>query len=256
MKKTTIIILLIVTFSCQGQEKNEEFYTPIELSYFHNSSLFTLNEKVIMNYTLVNPLVARQVYDYNLKEFQEINSKVNFTKAECSDLIYKYVNFKTDSTYFGVFYNPNSNQKLSSKKITDNGFYTKSNTDSVFYKCICINSKYLNLPEDYEEIQSEYNSPGGYELKNKGFKNKVILKMIGSLNKENFDSLNIFILSKKINTIKSTKTLIYSSPNSPTKMYLLKGDEVEIIKEKDEWLKIRYYGKKTIEGWIMKSDVE
>lgn len=39
-------------------------------------------------------------------------------------------------------------------------------------------------------------------------------------------------------------------------MYLVKGDEVEIVKEKGKFLKIYYYGKKTIEGWIKKSDIE
>jgi SH3-like domain-containing protein len=39
-------------------------------------------------------------------------------------------------------------------------------------------------------------------------------------------------------------------------MYLIKGDEVEVLEEKGEWLKVRYYGKKIIEGWIKKSDVE
>jgi len=39
-------------------------------------------------------------------------------------------------------------------------------------------------------------------------------------------------------------------------MYLLKGDVVEILQEKDDWLQIRYYGNKTIEDWIKKSDVE
>ncbi|WP_435357990.1 hypothetical protein [Emticicia sp. SJ17W-69] len=53
-----------------------------------------------------------------------------------------------------------------------------------------------------------------------------------------------------------TKSTIYSIPNKPSKMYLLKNDEVEILEEKDEWLKIRFYGKKIIEGWIKKSDVE
>jgi len=56
--------------------------------------------------------------------------------------------------------------------------------------------------------------------------------------------------------IKATKSIIYSTPNKPTKMYLLKGDVVEILQEKDDWLQIRYYGNKTIEDWIKKSDVE
>ena len=49
---------------------------------------------------------------------------------------------------------------------------------------------------------------------------------------------------------------IFSSPNIPTKMYLLKFDEVEVIAEKDNWLHIKYYGKKIVEGWIRKKDTE
>jgi hypothetical protein len=56
--------------------------------------------------------------------------------------------------------------------------------------------------------------------------------------------------------LSALKVYLNSIPNKPTKMYLIKGDEVEILEEKGEWLKIRYYGKKTIEGWIKKSDVE
>jgi len=67
---------------------------------------------------------------------------------------------------------------------------------------------------------------------------------------DHFD--NIVFSNKKIRD----KVFLHTTPNKSTKMYLLKDDEVEIIEEKDEWLKIRYYGKKTIEGWMMKSDVE
>lgn len=55
--------------------------------------------------------------------------------------------------------------------------------------------------------------------------------------------------------IKIAKSIIYKTPNNPTKMYLLKGNEVEILEQKDNWLRIRYYGNKTIDGWIKKEDV-
>lgn len=55
--------------------------------------------------------------------------------------------------------------------------------------------------------------------------------------------------------IKIAKSIIYKTPNNPTKMYLLKGNEVEVLEQKDNWLRIRYYGNKTIEGWIKKEDV-
>lgn len=56
--------------------------------------------------------------------------------------------------------------------------------------------------------------------------------------------------------ISSQKTYIYSETKSRSKSYLIKDDEVEILEEKDNWLKIRYYGQKIVEGWIKKSDVE
>ena len=39
-------------------------------------------------------------------------------------------------------------------------------------------------------------------------------------------------------------------------MYLPKFDEVEVIGKKDNWLHIKYYGKKIVEGWIRKKDTE
>ena len=71
--------------------------------------------------------------------------------------------------------------------------------------------------------------------------------------------LNFFkkIAPEKIKKISCKKSNIYFSTNvdNPAKMYLIKGDEVILIKEKDQWIKIRYYGKKPIEGWIKKSDI-
>ncbi len=80
-----------------------------------------------------------------------------------------------------------------------------------------------------------------------------LLNARGKKDKRNY--LSEF-LKISLKGIKPSKSLINSIPNKPTKMYLIKGDEVEILEEKGEWLKIRYYGKKTIEGWIKKSDVE
>ena len=74
-------------------------------------------------------------------------------------------------------------------------------------------------------------------------------------------SRNILDFYKKValerfKKISFEKIKIFLTPDFDSKMYLLKGDEVEILQEKDDWLQIRYYGKKTIEGWIKKSDVE
>jgi hypothetical protein len=58
--------------------------------------------------------------------------------------------------------------------------------------------------------------------------------------------------------ILSDKQPLYSSPNinSKTKMYLIKGDKVEILEEKDNWLYILYKGKKEIKAWIPKDAIK
>ncbi|NBB32002.1 hypothetical protein, partial [Cellulophaga sp. BC115SP] len=49
--------------------------------------------------------------------------------------------------------------------------------------------------------------------------------------------------------IKTIKTFLYKEPSVPSKMYLIKNDPIEIIEEKNGWLKIRYYPEKNGE-WI------
>lgn len=73
-------------------------------------------------------------------------------------------------------------------------------------------------------------------------------------NKKELSKVEVF-LGTKYSKIKVVKSYIYSLPMQKTNIYLLKDDVLEIIEEKDEWFKIRYYGKKTIEGWIKKTDV-
>jgi hypothetical protein len=56
--------------------------------------------------------------------------------------------------------------------------------------------------------------------------------------------------------ISSAKAPIYSEPEKPTKMYLIKGDVVTVLEEKNGWLKVEYEGKKLVTGWIKKGDTE
>lgn len=70
------------------------------------------------------------------------------------------------------------------------------------------------------------------------------------------------LLNKKYAIIENIKTKIFFTPNQPSKMYLIKGDAIEIVTKKGNWLKINYYPEqngiwtgKTIEGWIKQSDV-
>jgi len=83
--------------------------------------------------------------------------------------------------------------------------------------------------------------------------NKILIKL-----KQDSKAWDTYVkfLQLKVVKIKTSKSTIYNIPDLYTKMYLLKNDEVEILEEKDEWLRVRFYGKKIVEGWIKKSDVE
>lgn len=76
-------------------------------------------------------------------------------------------------------------------------------------------------------------------------------------NKEDWQWYLDFVKHKEFK-IKASKSFIYSIPdsNKQTKIYLIKGDDVEVLEEKNDWLHIRYYGKKAIEGWIKNTEVE
>ncbi|MGB6327805.1 MAG: hypothetical protein WBF48_02665 [Halarcobacter sp.] len=56
--------------------------------------------------------------------------------------------------------------------------------------------------------------------------------------------------------IQPKRQALYKTPPTKTKMYLIKGDKVEILEEKDDWLYILYRGKKDIKAWIPKSAVQ
>ena len=72
----------------------------------------------------------------------------------------------------------------------------------------------------------------------------------------------------RLKRIKIHKVFIYLSSNinnekTISKMYLIKGDPIEIVEEQGHWLRIFYYPEKngertgkTIEGWVKKTDVE
>ena len=57
-------------------------------------------------------------------------------------------------------------------------------------------------------------------------------------------------------TIIPDKQYLYNAKNAEkTKMYLIKGDQVEVLRENEDWLYILYHGKKEILAWIPMSAV-
>ena len=83
--------------------------------------------------------------------------------------------------------------------------------------------------------------------------NYVLLALLK--NKKELQKVEQF-LNKKYQQIKVVKSYIFNLSMLQTKAFLIMGDPVEVLEQKDNWLRIRYYGKKTIEGWVKKEDVE
>lgn len=74
----------------------------------------------------------------------------------------------------------------------------------------------------------------------------------------NLEILEGYIVAQIIETIIPKKQFLCNGPNkcSQTKMYLIKGDKVEILKEEEDWLYVLYKGKREIMKWIPKQAVE
>ncbi|WP_258104451.1 hypothetical protein [Marinoscillum sp. MHG1-6] len=76
---------------------------------------------------------------------------------------------------------------------------------------------------------------------------------VGKSDNRNYIEEFLDISFWKVSKLKST---IYSEPNKPTRMYLVEGDKVEVLSGDESWVKIRYYGKKLIEGWLKREDIQ
>lgn len=112
---------------------------------------------------------------------------------------------------------------------------------------------YEKLPNHQKTLELYFNMEPDVYKKVNTIPDYVLISL--KKNKEHWKRY-IEFMKEKEGKIQAQKSFIFSTPNKQTKMYLLKDDEVEITDEKEDWLHIRYYGKKVIEGWIKKSDVE
>ncbi len=108
-------------------------------------------------------------------------------------------------------------------------------------------SNYLRLygtsPDDYEDYVNVTKVADAFLLQLHKY-NKVLWKQYLA-----FEGLK----EKKVIVKKSS---IYSDVDSPepTKMYLIEGDVFVVLEEKNDRIKIRYFGKKKVEGWIKKNE--
>jgi uncharacterized protein YegJ (DUF2314 family) len=135
-------------------------------------------------------------------------------------------------------------------------FYLASggtNTNHVSYKYT-----FIKIQNDFKLITAikEYSVEvsDGFDLKTQELTLKdIYLSNFDSMKYiEAFDNTNKYTIKQ----IRLDKQFLYETPAIKTKMYLVKGDEVEILEEKDDWLYILYKGKKDIKAWIPKSAIE
>jgi hypothetical protein len=73
------------------------------------------------------------------------------------------------------------------------------------------------------------------------------------------DYIKEFGLEPKVGlgkTVISAKAYFYDNAFKQRKSYVIKGDKLEIVKEQGDYSFVRYKGKKTVEGWIKKEDLE
>ena len=271
--KVTILFLLLSNFNSFSQKKET-------LQYYNESLRFEISMEIpiIENIFVKNLLKKRfESERKELENYQKKRDKSYFSKRAVN---MTYVTFYSIDT---IFYNTNEITIVYDVKIEN----ATPRVEDYFYDIFHVNlnnedseiistKKYLDkdkktiiqfiekkLPKCKLMANADLDS---YivEVKKNEFQ---ILIWKGLLETEYENCINqkkwvqvgtndqiykLLFSTKKI----ERKSYIYLKPNNISNMYLIKGDEVKIIEEKDEWLKIRYYGKKTIEGWIKKSDVE
>ncbi len=140
-----------------------------------------------------------------------------------------------DSGYLVEYYQFENILKPNSTLNSVNRQYIDIDTDNITSNYIFTPKSNIPNLEDFthQEFESKYFEDHHYDFK------KLNLKNISNLK-----------------TIKPQKQSLYSQPPIKTKMYLIKGDKVEILEEQDNWVKILYKGKKDIKVWVPKEAVE
>ncbi|MFC0186147.1 hypothetical protein SAMN04515674_12374 [Pseudarcicella hirudinis] len=256
MEKYLIILMIFLSISCLGQSNNKPKLDTIP---------FDLSQGHIYDTTYID-LNLDNKKDIFIK-FSYYNFDVNIPTNEYQQQLAIYFNVgdekfiyicKNKSLLFYVY--------TSIKKLDSGGFVVineGSGQDWNRYYCYFIYDKSQNEWFLYKnEVYRAYYEKG---------KDTESLNLISKQDYQDnqrikFSEVNFVKLFQKFleevpdppyyEKIKVDRAIIFSEPEVKTSMYLIKGDEVKIVKEKGGYLKIYYFGKNRIEGWIKKTDVE
>lgn len=241
------ICLLILTHIVNGQE--------ISINYILKSIWILENEK-FDNYQTYLHFTNNEIYKFELKNgklFKSNNyklSKYYFLSDSTTNL---FIN-ESSSTESIKFFNKKQNKILlrNDKLINFKKDITIANIIQFGYQNDTISSSHLYTYQFYNQKSfNQYGygwTPGqpqiGYIYNLATNVPKSVIQEIQKISPDFFF------------TVKPNKSYIYKTPKVLSNTYIIKDDIVELIEKKENWFKIRYYGKSTIEGWIKKSDVE
>ncbi|MBN6067229.1 hypothetical protein HYE54_00085 [Aggregatibacter actinomycetemcomitans] len=198
----------------------------------------------------------------------------------CNNIVYAY---ECDEDYSKIEMNINNNDVTWCKSrfsMQDNYFFLK--TSGLTYKIehssfvTSVGDYFSNLKKNSELFCSgkkinflnineilfftlypsgNNDTPYCYSLDLRYFDEKIHLV------KDNSDVKISMLDFNSLGTINKDKQYLYSFPNSITRMYLVKGDKVRVLKgEKDKkgdtWYFINYKGKKEINMWIKADSID
>ncbi|MDR1227122.1 MAG: hypothetical protein LBK47_09540 [Prevotellaceae bacterium] len=142
--------------------------------------------------------------------------------------------------------------------LTDSGtYYTLASTNAISPNG-WVNNIDLFIIKDFDCDGQEMSINGGQlvEYSKRKKLSSIALKNIYLRGmQDNRDYLKEYI-NIDVTEVVSSKSTIYAEPDKPTRMYLIKGDIVTVLEEKEGWIKMEYEGKKLITGWIKKEDTK
>lgn len=254
-KNRLTIMISILAFSCQAQEQNKPKLDKIP---------FDVNKGNISQDTLIIDINSDGLKDIILQFDYEYDQKIFVPKGNSGHEI--------------AIYSNNGRNEYHLKNVNRKALWViHTSIFSVDNKTFCIvNEEGGQDPNNYFcYFQFDKQRDNWYLIKhqiktfNTGKEVLIEEKIYKNENQLPFEEVSFDKLFGKIHndvpdpvpfiSVKVSKAIIYSSPNKPTKMYLVEGDKLEILEERTNWTKFSFYNeknKKTIEGWIKRSDVE
>lgn len=170
--------------------------------------------------------------------------------------------------------------KKENRVIVSVGYYGYLDTclkvgDTLFFKDLKLKGRYFyaaSEPKDQSlkntlfstKVHDQYCDEDRYEIGRGYFDRKFfipdkyfhLIQVQGRIDKR--DYINEFNLHpySPYRKIKSEKVFLHSEPDEITKNFLKKDQQIVVIDEDYEWIKIETVGKKKITGWVKREEIE